>query len=196
MPETTNHLKHSNSNPIQKFLINNFYRTLYKTVKPVRPVKILDVGCGEGVTIVKLKQSKIGKIYEGVDNSEAELKIGRKAYPGIDIKLGDIYDLKYKDGSFDLVICTEVLEHLQNPKRAVAELKRVSSKYVLFSVPNEPFFVLANFLRGKYLTRFGNHPEHINHWTNIGFKYFLRRNGLRIVASRAPFAWTLVLARK
>jgi len=196
MPETTNYLKHTNTNPIQKFLINNFYQTLVKTVRPIRPVNILDVGCGEGVTIVKLKQSKIGKTYEGIDNSEDALRIGKKLYPGIDIKIGDIYNLPYKDNSFDLVVCTEVLEHLYRPKKALTELKRISSKYVLLSVPNEPFFMLANFLRGKYLRRFGNHPEHINQWTHIGFRNFLRRSGFRIVTARAPFAWTLVLARK
>ncbi len=196
MRSTTNYLKHANKNPIQRFLIENFYRQLINISKPIKPVRILDVGCGEGATIVKLKQAKIGKTLEGIDNSEDALQIGRKIYLGINIKSGDIYNLPYKDGSFDLLICTEVLEHLKYPRKALAELRRVSSKYVLLSVPNEPFFVLANLLRGKYLRTLGNHPEHTNHWTNPGFKLLLRRNSLRIVTSRAPFPWTLILARK
>jgi len=196
MPETTNYQKHTNKNPIQQFLIKNYYRELIQIAKLTKPNKILDVGCGEGETIVKLKQSKIGKTLEGIDNSQDALKIGRKIYPGINIKDGDIYKLPYKDNSFDLVICTEVLEHLDNPKKALAELRRISSKYILLSVPNEPFFIMANFLRGKYIKRFGNHPEHINHWTNPGFKMFLRRNGLKLASARAPFAWTMVLAKK
>lgn len=196
MPDTTNFQKHTNKNPIQQFLIKNYYRELLKTVKPLKPNKILDVGCGEGETIVKLKQARIGRELAGVDNSEDALAIGKKQYRGIDIKLADIYQLPFKDNSFDLVLCTEVLEHLEKPSKALAELRRISSKYVLLSVPNEPFFIIANFLRGKYLKRFGNHPEHINHWTNIGFKNYLRRNRLKVVNSRAPFAWTLVLAKK
>lgn len=196
MPETTNYLKHSSNNPIQRLLIQNYYRELLKLIKICKPVKILDVGCGEGETIVKLKQSKIGKSLEGVDNSANALRIGRKIYPGINIKTGDIYNLPYKDNSFDVVVCTEVLEHLDNPQKALLELRRVSNKYMLLSVPNEPFFILANFLRGKYLRKLGNHPEHINHWTNLGFKKFLGKNGLKIICSRAPFAWTMVLARK
>ncbi|HVZ12510.1 MAG TPA: class I SAM-dependent methyltransferase [Patescibacteria group bacterium] len=196
MPETTNYTKHSSKNPIQRLLIDNFYRQLFKTLKPVRPVKILDVGCGEGITIVRLSRAKIGKSYEGVDNSEDAIKIGKKQYPNINIKIGDIYKLPYKDNSFDLLICTEVLEHLEDPAAAVKELRRVTSKYVVFSVPNEPFFMLAHLARGQYITRFGNHPEHINHWTNPGFKSFLRKNHYKISASKAPFAWTLVLAKK
>lgn len=196
MHSTTNYLKHASQNPAQRFLIENFYRSLRNLACSIKPNKVLDVGCGEGITIVKLKQAKIGKSFEGIDNSEEALQIGRKIYSGINIKSGDIYDLPYKNDSFDFLICTEVLEHLEHPRKALIELRRVTSKYVLLSVPNEPFFTLANFLRGKYLRTFGNHPEHINHWTNRGFKLFLRRNGFRIVSARTPFPWTLILARK
>ena len=75
-------------------------------------------------------------------------------------------------------------------------MKRVTKKYILLSVPNEPFFILANFLRGKYLKSFGNHPEHINHWTFLGFEKMLKKNGLTVVKSRHPFAWSLVLVKK
>lgn len=167
-----------------------------KTLKPLKPKNILDVGCGEGFTLIKLKHAKIGQNFEGVDNSDDALKIGKKLNPKLNIKKGDIYKLPYEDNSFDLLICTEVLEHLKDPQKAVNELRRVSSKYVIFSVPNEPFFILANFLRGKYLKTLGNHPEHINHWTSNGFKKMLRKNKFKVSSSKFPFPWTLVLVRK
>ena len=95
-----------------------------------------------------------------------------------------------------MVICTEVLEHLEFPEKAVEELKRVSRKYIVFSVPNEPFFILANLLRGRYIKNFGNHPEHINHWTFLGFEKFLKKQGLTILKRKHPFAWTLLLVKK
>ncbi len=196
MPETTNYKKHANTNPIQKMLIGNFYNTFYKMVKPLRANSILDVGCGEGFTLKKLEEKKIGKMNEGIDYSSDAIKIGKKIYPELNLKKGDVYKLDYKDNSFDLSICTEVLEHLENPTKAVEEIRRVTSKYIVFSVPNEPFFILANLLRGKYLKSFGNHPEHINHWTAKGFESFLKKQGLVIVKSRHPFAWSLVLAKK
>lgn len=196
MPETTNYQKHANNNPIQKILIDNFYRKFFKMIKPLRAVTILDVGCGEGFTLKKLEEKKIGKKNEGIDFSNEAIKIGRKIYPELALKKGDVYALDYKDNAFDLSICTEVLEHLEDPVKAVAEIKRVTGKYILFSVPNEPFFIMANFLRGKYLKRFGNHPEHINHWTSFGFESFLKKQGLTVVKSKHPFAWSLVLAKK
>jgi ubiquinone/menaquinone biosynthesis C-methylase UbiE len=196
MPETSNYQKHVNTNPIQKTLINNFYKSFFKMIKPLRSRTVLDVGCGEGITLKKLEEKKIGKNNEGIDYSSTAIKIGKKIYPQLKLSKGDIYKLDFKDNSFDLLICTEVLEHLKDPAKAVEEMKRVTSKYILISVPNEPFFIMANFLRGKYLKRLGNHPEHINHWTASGLEKFLKKQGLSIVKSRHPFAWSIVLAKK
>lgn len=196
MPETTNYLKHQNSNPIQRALINNFYKELFKMIKPLKASSILDVGCGEGFTLKKLEEKKIGKRNEGIDYSEDAIKIGKKIYPKLALKRGDVYQLEYKDNSFDLILCTEVLEHLEDPVKAVNEIKRVAGKYIAFSVPNEPFFIMANFMRGKYLKNLGNHPEHINHWTAPGFEKFLKKQGLTVVKSKHPFAWSLVLVKK
>lgn len=195
MSSTTNYQKHINQNPIQKILIQNFYNTFFSVVKPLKSKRVLDVGCGEGFTLKKLQERKIGKDNVGIDNSIDAIKIGKKIYPELDLQKGSIYDIQFKDGDFDLVLCTEVLEHLDNPDKAIEEMKRVSSKYLLFSVPNEPFFIGANLLRGKYLKNFGNHPEHINHWTFWSFEQLLKKHGLKIAKQRHPFAWTMILAR-
>lgn len=134
MPETTNYKKHQNQNPLQKALIDNFYTELFKMVKPLRAKTILDVGCGEGFTLQKLKEKGIGLKNEGIDYSHDAVEMGNKIYPELKIKQGDVYKLDYKNESFELVICTEVLEHLDNPKKAIDEIRRVSSKYIVFSV--------------------------------------------------------------
>jgi len=193
---TTNYKKHSSQNPAQKFLIDNFYRTVISVLKPIDVKKVLDVGCGEGFTLNKFQEEGIGEKLTGIDYSDDALELGAKIYPQLELKKGDIYDIKEKNNSYDLVIATEVLEHLEYPEKALKELIRISSKYLLLSVPNEPLFIMANLLRGKYLRSFGNHPEHINHWTFKGFEKFLKKNGLKIVNKRHPFAWTLILAEK
>ena len=95
-----------------------------------------------------------------------------------------------------MVICTEVLEHLENPELALMELKRVSKKYILLSVPNEPFFMLANLLRGKNISRWGNDIEHINHWSFWSFQSFIKSKGVNIAKKFFPFPWTIVLVLK
>lgn len=195
-PLPTNFVKHTSKNPIQKFLINNFYQALVSLAEDLQPKTILDAGCGEGFTMNTLTKNRIGDKIEGVEYSKDAILLGKKLFPNLIFKKGSAYDLPYKDNSFDLVVCTEVLEHLTEPSRVLKEILRVSKRYILISVPNEPFFMLGNFIRGKNLSRLGNDPGHINHWTIISFLSFLKKNGLKITRIRLPFPWILILGEK
>ena len=192
----SNFRKHTHKNPIQQLLINNFYKTLINVIKPLKAKTILDVGCGEGFSLNKLNENNIGEKLEGIDYSKEAISIGKKLFPNLLLKQGSIYDLPYKDNTFDLVLCTEVLEHLENPKKGLQEILRMSKKYILVSVPNEPFFMMSNFLRGKNVMRFGNDSEHINHWTIFSFQKFLKSKNIRINKLKLPFPWILVLGEK
>lgn len=194
--QTTNYQKHVSQNPIQKALLNNFYRSFLSIIKNTKADKILDVGCGEGFTIQILKEKNIGTAREGIDVLPEAVEVAKKNIPDEEFKVGSIYDLPYKDNSFDLVLCMEVLEHLEDPQVALQELKRVSSKHIFFSVPHEPWFQLTNLLRLKYAKNLGNHPEHINHWSAASFKKFIEKNKLQVEERRLPYAWIQVLAKK
>jgi SAM-dependent methyltransferase len=192
----TNFVKHTSKNPIQKFLINNFFSSLVALTKPLGAESILDAGCGEGFTINKLIGNGIGKRIDGIEYSKEAISFGKKLFPKFNIKQGSVYELPYGDKSFDLVICTEVLEHLDDPAKAVKEMLRVTKKYLVLSVPNEPFFMLSNFLRGKNFSRFGNDTGHINHWNPFSLKRFLEAQGLKIKKVKLPFPWIVILAEK
>lgn len=196
---TDNYRKHTSKNPLQRWLLGNFEKTLAKEVKKLNVNSILDAGCGEGFTLEFLRNQKIGRTYEGIDFLDTAIEIGHKVHPNIKLLQASIYDLPYKNDSFDVVLCTEVLEHLRKPKKALKELFRVSKKYVLLSVPNEPIFMGSNFLRGKNWSRFGNDIEHINHWTFWGFENFVKKNAgvkVQVLKHRYPFPWTMLLLEK
>lgn len=193
---STNFVKHTSKNPIQKLLIKNFYSSLISLAKPLKAETILDAGCGEGFTMDKLSKKGVGKKIEGIEYTKDALSFGKKLFPNLTFRQGSVYELPYKDNSFDLVICTEVLEHLEEPAKALKEILRVSKKYLIISVPNEPFFMLCNFLRGKNLSRFGNDEEHINHWNPLSFKKYLKQNGVKTKEVRLPFPWTTILGEK
>lgn len=196
MNKTDNFAKHSSTNPVQKLLINNFYKDLVSAVKDLEIESVLDVGCGEGFTLNRLKEEGIGKKLEGVDFLDSAIRIGKNLHPDLTLKQGNIYELEYKNNSFDLVMATEVLEHLEDPRKGLKELIRVSKKYLLLSVPNEPFFIGANFLRGKNLRRWGNDIEHIQHWSSGGFESFVKSEKLNVISSKHPFPWTMLLLQK
>ncbi|MEK7159992.1 MAG: class I SAM-dependent methyltransferase [Patescibacteria group bacterium] len=206
MQTTDNFRKHTSKNPVQKFLIGNFEKTIANQIQKLDVSSILDAGCGEGFTLEYLRVRNIGKTYEGVDFLQKAVEIGTKIHPNITLRKESVYEMPYKDNSFDLVLSTEVLEHLEEPQKALKEIFRVSKKYVLLSVPNEPIFIASNFLRGKNWSRFGNDIEHINHWTFFGFEKFVKENlpagrqdagvNIKIVSRKHPFPWTMLVLEK
>lgn len=195
MTQTTNYEKYSTKNPVSRYFLNNFLQMLIAELKKLQPESVLDVGAGEGFILQKLKDQHNATKFEGIEYVDDAIAIGKKLHPDIVIKKGDIYKLPYKDNSFDVVLCTEVLEHLEKPKHALEELLRVSKKYVLLSVPNEPFFTLQRIARGKNLLHLGDHPEHLQRWTSGQFKKFVSKS-MNIKNSSYPFPWTMVVGEK
>lgn len=195
MKTTDNYRKHTTKSKAQKYLIERFYDVFMTEVEKLQPETVLDVGCGEGFTLERFHKKKIGKKLVGIDFLKTAIDIGKKERPYLDLNVGNIYDIPFKDNSFDLVICSEVLEHVDDPKKGLKELARVTKKNAILSVPNEPWFMMANFVRGKNWSRWGNDIEHINHWSTGSFVNFVSKE-LKVKVVKRPFPWTLLIAGK
>lgn len=187
--KTDNYSKHTSKNPLKQFFINNFFKTIHELLHDKEIKSVLDVGCGEGFTLKRLKQKAIGNKFTGIDSSKEAIELGQKENPDLDLEIGDIYNLKFKDKSYDLVLCTEVFEHLDSPKKALEELKRISKKFILLSVPNEPWFYLFNY------TQWGKDIGHINSWSKNKFVKFIKSQSLKVVSAKTPFPWTVLLCK-
>lgn len=171
-PETTNFEKFQTGNPIVRRLINNFFAKVIEKFTAEPAENLLDAGCGEGMTLYQLGDHLPERVT-GFDINPKCVGYTKELFPKANITVEDIFNLPYSDKEFDLVICLEVFEHLPNPDLALKALKRVANKRLIFSVPHEPWFQLGSLCRGKYLKSFGNHPEHINHWSPKTFEQFL-----------------------
>lgn len=186
-----NYQKYTNPNPIQQWLIRRFLRTVGELVSMTGAHTVLDVGCAEGFVATFLQRQMPGMSILGVDRDLAALARGRRLHPGFATVGGDALALPIRDAAVDAVLCTEVLEHIPQVHAALAELRRVSRRWLIASVPWEPWFRVANVLRLKNLERWGDDPEHVNHWTGRGFRRLLAGYG-RILAYRVAFPWQVV----
>jgi 2-polyprenyl-3-methyl-5-hydroxy-6-metoxy-1,4-benzoquinol methylase len=194
-PYTSSNLrKHTNPNPVQQWLLARFHRTAAGLLAQTGARSILDAGCGEGFAMRETLAHAQAAVV-GVDATPGALQLARQLNPSRSFAAGDVLELPFPAGSFDLVICMEVLEHLARPEQGLAELKRVSRGWLLLSVPDEPFFRGANFLRGKNVRAWGNDPGHVNHWSSHAFLRFVSEQ-CGVVAWRRSFPWTLALCER
>jgi len=186
--------KYETKNPLIRFVVAKFLNDLKTLVLPVKNEirNALEIGCGEGYVTKFLWD--LGINIEGADISPEALKIAKEKFHEINFTQKSIYELTKYNKKYDAIFAIEVLEHLSNPELAINEMIKCSNKFLILSVPNEPFFRLANILRLKYLKNFGNTPGHINHWNFFSFKKFLRRSGLSIQKYKISTLWLMALA--
>jgi SAM-dependent methyltransferase len=159
---SSNYQKYNNGNPFSILANNLFLKSIWDIINYVKPENILDIGCGEGFVIRQLIKNDNKYSVRGVDCNMKYLNMARQLNPDTEFILGNIYNLPFLDRTFDLLICLETLEHLKNVDKALFELRRVTSRYCLVSVPYEPCFTICRFLGGKNMSNFGRHPEHVH----------------------------------
>ena len=202
--------KYTTQNPLKRKMISGFQNKTAVLIKDTADrirtsrgsegnaerLRILDAGCGEGFMSRFLYERLDGKAdITGLEYTAEAIEIAKKMNSDIEYVRGDITAMPFDNGSFDIVICTEVLEHLEKPAAALSELLRVTSDTLFLSVPHEPWFCLGNLLALKNVSRLGNPIDHINHWTYTGFGKFLNANAKRNWRMDRSFPWTIALCR-
>jgi len=188
---SSNQRKYESGNPFKRMALDRFYDALLSM--PLQPDHVLDAGCGEGYGANRLLEKFPSLNINGVDISRQALLTAKEIAGQIETTQTDVTRLPFKQDQFDLVISLEVLEHLPNPAQAVRDYRRVSNRHLLFSVPNEPVFRTLRMLEGNDLLKWGDHPEHIQHWNFISFTRFLKKQGLRVISRKVPFPFTWVI---
>ena len=108
-------------------------RALLGVLAELRFETALDVGCSEGY-FMKVIADRTGAEVWGVDIAPAALRKARRLY-GQPVGGADAQRLPFADGSFDLVLSTETLEHVLDPDIMIAEMRRVSRGHVVITTP-------------------------------------------------------------
>ena len=196
VPTGNTYDKYGSTNPVVRRLMRGFHGALDELWEQAAPASALDVGCGEGVLTERFAERLGDGHVVGIDLEDPALRREWEARsrPNLDFRAVEPGDLPFGRDEFDIACALEVLEHVPDPERTLAEMARVARSWVLVSVPREPLWRGLNMLRGAYVRQLGNTPGHLNHWSKRGFLDFVNRHG-QIEAIRSPFPWTMVLVR-
>lgn len=165
--------KYSSRNVVVRKLIGRMLGSLREAAGSTSDTWI-DVGIGEGLALEAM-QVQAGLLV-GVEYRRDKLAMALKRLPATAGVRADAGMLPFADQSVDVVTCLEVLEHLEAPERAVAELGRICYGRCVVSVPWEPFFRLGNLCRGKDVRCWGNNPEHVQHFRPSTLRFLLQRH--------------------
>jgi len=165
------------------------YAALRLLGTPSQPIKVLDVGCGEG-TVGKLLKEKLGnKVHiTGLDISATALQMASAFYDRVaefDADSDSLNEILQQE-NFDCIIAMEMLEHLFNPKRALEQFKLALANegYLLASVPNMVHWQYRlQYLRGRLpgentLYEIG---EHLQNFTYFSFKKLVENVGYQVL---------------
>lgn len=172
MHQSANLNKYTTSSRLYRWHIDAFHNHLTSLAASTQAKTVLDAGCGEGHLSEALKRRLPKSQIKGIDYSHDAIQYAQNNFGEVaTFEQGDIHALPFDDGSFDLVVCSQVLEHLTEPARALEELKRVARSYVLVSVPLEPYFKFFNDISRKL--GISPNPEHVQFWTRKTFPLFV-----------------------
>lgn len=187
--------KYGTKNPIARALMAGFLNSFDALLARCGEAKTaLEVGCGEGELSIRV--AKRGIRVSGLDLSAEIVDEARRrsAAAGVTLSLrsDNIFNLQRDRDRADLIVCCEVMEHIEDPQSAVDRLHEVCGHRLITSVPREPIWRIMNLMRGKYIRDLGNTPGHVQHWTTREFVKLIERR-FRVIEVRTPLPWTMAL---
>ncbi len=147
------------------------------TKKDLKGKKFLEVGCGLGY--FSNIAYKSGAKVTGIDIGPNLVKINKKLTPKCTFKVASASKLPFKDNSFDVVLSTEVIEHVDNQKDALKELARVVKKggILVITTPNKLFKPLFDFLSFTRIRLYHGNENWIYSWDMLKI---MKKNGLKL----------------
>ena len=138
--------------------------------------EILDVGCGNGGWLTKLKSA--GWKTNGVEIDAPAAKMANEA--GLSVFCGTLIEAKFPDNSFDVVRLHYVFEHLINPKETLDEINRILKPdgICLIRIPNIDSAMFKLFKNNWFALDI---PRHVFHYTPKTFSALAEQHNLKVI---------------
>lgn len=137
----------------QKYYFKSLVKPILPYFKKFKKAQILDIGCAYGYVLNLLPKNS--NMF-GLDISEHAINTAKKNFKDITFKVGNVEEkIPFPANSFDIIILNDVIEHLENPQKALENIKKILKKdgILYITTPN------LNLLRKK-LFGFADKMEH------------------------------------
>ena len=138
--------------------------------------RMLDIGCGPGFFLAEAKAQ--GWRVQGVDLSAWAKQNAHERF-GIDVFQGDLAQANFQDKSFDVIVMNDVIEHLEDPKKALREVRRIlkNDGVIYISTPDIES-VLSRALRAKW---WGINKYHLYYFSRKTLEKMFSEAGLKSI---------------
>lgn len=160
-----------------------------------RDLDIAEVGSGGGHVLRMFPDARL----TAIDVSSVFLETAKKNLRGYDVRFvkGELSKLSLPEASFDRIICTEVLEHTEDPRAVLGEIRRLirPGGVAVITVPNDPLILKlkdvvrrtpAGWILGNRVN-WGGDEFHLHVWTPKEFEALLEPHFQVVERSSAPF---------
>lgn len=155
--------------------------------------RMLDVGCGPAFFLSEAKAQ--GWRVEGVDLSAWARETATKRF-GIEVFKGTLEEAKYPDKTFDVVVMNDLIEHLEDPKACLREVRRIlKNDGVLYLSTPDIDSALARLLRARW---WGINKYHLSYFSKKTLEKMLHETGFKSVRYGSyprVFSWKYWLKR-
>lgn len=179
--------KNNKFDKLQRWFNGNNNKCFYHL--PAKKMKVLDIGCGTGFSLFFIQ--KIGGEAYGIEEDENAARIAKEL--NLNIEIGNIYNSKHEEKTFDYIIGSQILEHIPDPALFLKSIKRKlkDDGKIILSFPN------ANSLTRKIFNHRWIHwhiPYHLSHFSFKNIKFLANIAGLKIeeIKTITPADWTIL----
>lgn len=169
MPEDHMEQLYESSNPLIRYVHRNRLDSIIKEVPLSGGFKIVDAGCGEGQLLERFNLQRKYNEYHGIDVTQVALDKAAQRCPWAKFKKAGLADTGYEDEFFDVVTCTEVIEHVIEYEVVLKELKRILKRggILIITFPNEFLWTVSRFILRRDPVKV---PDHVNAFTPTAVK--------------------------
>lgn len=159
------------------------------------PKKILDVGCASGWFLSRIHTRYPKADCVGIDVYKKAIEYGNTRYKPLKLINANAQNLPFPKKSFDLVICTEVLEHVVSPEKVLKEIERVLTPdgRAIIEMDTGNYLFALIWYWWTHLRRGVWRDSHIHSFNTGRLERMISKNGFSIV-KKQTFNFTMAVA--